>query len=200
MLKLAKVAITGGIASGKTSVCHIFRDLGAFVVNADTIVHELLIPNTDLGKKIIQQFGPEILRNGEFDRKIIAEKVFKDPNLLQSLERLIHPAVFCKIQELYADVCKRGKYTSFVVEVPLLFEVQGESFYDYIVTVIADEAIAKKRFQEKGFQNADYDQRMKRQLSPHQKQSKSHYTLQNNGSLADLRKQVVALNQTLQQL
>lgn len=200
MLKLTKIAITGGVASGKTSVCQFFRDLGAFVVDADTLVHELLLPDTDLGQKIIQLLGSKVLRNGEFERKIIAEKVFKDPNLLRGLEKLIHPAVLCKIENLYTEACKRGQYTSFVVEIPLLFEIQGESFYDYIVTVIADEAIARKRFQEKGFQNTEYDQRMQRQLSPNQKQSKSHYTLQNNGSLADLQKQVARLNQILQQL
>ena len=199
MLKLVKIAITGGVASGKTSVCQFFQELGAFVVDTDKIVHKLLLSDTDLVQKIIRQFGPQVVKNGELDRRVIAEKVFKDSKSLQVLERLIHPGVLRKIEEFYAKACKEDNYTSFVVEIPLLFEIQGESFYDYTVTVIADEAIAKERFQKQGFQSIQYDQRMKRQLSPHQKAIRSHYTLQNNGSLADLKEKVIALNQILQQ-
>lgn len=199
MLKLVKIAITGGVASGKTSVCQFFQELGAFVVDTDKIVHELLVSDTDLAQKIIRQFGPEVVKNRELDRRVIAEKVFKDSKSLQVLEELIHPAVLRKVEEFYVRACRENNYTSFVVEIPLLFEIQGESFYDYTVTVVADEAIAKERFQSRGFQSIQYDQRMKRQLSPHQKATRSHYTLQNNGSLADLKKKVIALNQILQQ-
>lgn len=199
MLKLVKIAITGGVASGKTSVCQFFQELGAFVVNADKIVHELLLSDTELAQKITRQFGPEVVKNGELNRRVIAEKVFKDSKSLQVLEKLIHPAVLHKIEEFYVRAAEMKNYTSFVVEIPLLFEIQGESFYDYTVTVVADEAIAKKRFQKEGFQSIEYDQRMKRQLSPHQKAIRSHYTLQNNGSLADLKNKVIALNRILQQ-
>ena len=199
MLKLVKIAITGGVASGKTSVCQFFQELGAYVVNTDKIVHELLLSDTDLVQKIIRQFGPEVIKNKELDRRILAEKVFKDSKSLLVLEQLIHPAVLRKIKEFYVRASEKNHYASFVVEIPLLFEIQEESFYDYTVTVVADEAIAKERFQSQGFQNTEYDQRMKRQLTPHQKALKSHYILQNNNSLADLKNKVIALNQILQQ-
>jgi len=199
MLKLIKIAIIGGVASGKTSVCQFFQELGAFVVNTDKIVHELLLSDVDLIEKIIRQLGPEVLENGKLNRRIIAEKVFKNSKLLQVLENLIHPVVLRKIEELYSKACKEKNYTSFVVEIPLLFEIGGESFYDIIITVMADEAIAKNRFQKQGFLSIEYDQRMKRQLNPHQKATRSHYTLQNNGSLVDLKQKVIELNQILQQ-
>lgn len=126
MLKLKKIAITGGVASGKTSVCRFFEELGAYVVNADGIVHELLKPNTDLGQQIIRQFGPEIIKNGQISRKTIAEKAFKDPKQLRKLEELLHPAVLRKIEELYTAACSGGSYSSFVVEIPLLFEIGAE--------------------------------------------------------------------------
>lgn len=197
MLKLAKVAITGGIASGKTSVCQFFKELGAFVVNADTIVHGLLKPDTDLGQQIIRQFGPEIIKNGQINRKIVAEKVFKDPKRLKKLEGLVHPAVLRKIEELYAAVCNKGSYTSFVVEIPLLFEIGADPFYDVVVTVLSDEAKARDRFERAGFQKTEYDLRMNRQLKPEQKAAKSHYIIYNNGSLADLHQEVIKLNKTL---
>ena len=197
MLKLVKIAIIGGVASGKSSACQFFHELGASVVNADEIVHELLRSDPDLQAKIRQELGSEVLKNGKLDRQSIAKKVFGDDKQLKSLEALIHPRVLRKIEDLYTEACKKKKYTSFVVEIPLLFEIQGESFYDYVIDVLTDESIAKKRFQEKGFQPSDYDQRMKRQLSPDQKAAKSNYVLQNNGSLEDLKKQVIEVNHIL---
>lgn len=198
MLKLKKIAITGGVASGKTSVCQFFKELGAYIVNADAIVHELLVPNTDLGQQIIRQFGPEIIKNGQISRRILAEKAFKDPKQLEKLEKLIHPAVLRKIEELFANARNKGSYTSFVVEIPLLFEIGAEDFYDVIVTVFSDETLARKRFEQSGFQQPEYDLRMKRQLTPQHKANKSHYTIHNNGSLDDLRSEVIKLNQTIQ--
>lgn len=199
MLKLKKIAITGGVASGKTSVCQFFQELGAYVVNADRIAHELLKPDTDLGQQVIRQFGPEILHNGQISRRILADKAFKDQNQLHRLEQLLHPAVLKRIEELYLSAA-RGKYTSFVVEIPLLFEIGAESFYDVVIVVLADETSAKKRFTQAGFQNEEYDLRMRRQIKPEQKAAKAHYTIHNKGSLDDLKHEVIALNQKIQQL
>jgi len=197
MLKLKKIAITGGVASGKTSVCRLFQALGAFVVNTDAIVHELLDPDTDLGQQIIRLFGPEILADGKLRRKMIAEKAFKDQQQLAKLEKLLHPAVLRKIEKLYSQACHEGTYTSFVVEIPLLFEIQGESFYDCIVAVLADESISRRRFEQAGFTSEEYDRRMRRQLSPHHKAELSSYTIQNNGTFDDLKHQIIALNKFL---
>lgn len=196
MLKLKKIAITGGVASGKTSVCRFFQELGACVVNADAIVHELLKPDTDLGQQIIRQFGPEIINHGQISRRIIADQAFKDPKQLQKLEELIHPAVLRKIEELYTAASSKD-FSSFVVEIPLLFEIGAENFYDVIVAVLADEAYAKKRFEQAGFQETEYDLRMKRQLEPKQKAAKAHYTIYNNGSIEELRHEVVKLNRII---
>ena len=196
MLKLKKIAITGGVASGKTSVCRFFQELGACVVNADAIVHELLKPDTDLGQQIIRQFGPEIINHGQISRKIIADQAFKDPKQLQKLEELIHPAVLRKIEELYTAASSKD-FSSFVVEIPLLFEIGAEDFYDVVVAVLTDEAYAKKRFEQAGFQETEYDLRMKRQLEPKEKAAKAHYTIYNNGSIEELRHEVVKLNRII---
>lgn len=198
MLKLKKIAITGGVASGKSTVCQFFKKLGAYVVDADKLGHELLNPNTDLGQQIIRQFGPEILENGQISRLLIAEKAFQDKKLLQKLEELLHPAILQKVEELYKSACREEKHTSFVVEIPLLFEVGVESFYDITVTVLSSEEEAKKRFTKAGFHEAQYERRMSRQLKPGQKAAKSNYIIHNNGSLEDLEREVNQLNRNIQ--
>jgi dephospho-CoA kinase len=197
MLKLKKIAITGGVASGKTSVCRFFKELGAYVVNADAVVHELLNPDTDLGQQLIRQFGLSIIKNGQISRKSIADQAFQDPKQLQKLEELVHPAVLRKIEEQYTAACNKGSYSSFVVEIPLLYEIGAEDFYDVVVAVLADEAQARRRFEQAGFQETEYDLRMRRQLKPKEKAAKAQYTIYNNGSIEDLRYEVVKLNRII---
>lgn len=192
MLNLRKIAITGGIASGKSTVCQIFKKLGAYVVSADAIVHELLRPNTDLGKIICQHLGIECPKSDNEFRKIIAEIVFKDSENLKILETIIHPVVLKEIVKLYNSALGKGGYTNFVVEIPLLFEIQNEQFYDVVITVLADENLAKKRYS-----GSHYDVRMKRQMKPETKAKLSHFVIQNHGSIDDLEKQVIQINQTL---
>ena len=198
MLKLKKIAITGGIASGKSSVCRFFKELGAFVVNADVVVHELLTPDTDLGQQVIQILGKEILSEGKINRRIVAEKVFKDPHLLEALEKQLHPAVLRNIEAQYLAASQTHAYTAFVVEMPLLFEIGHEKYYDVVVAVLADEATARQRWIAAGFKLEEYDRRMHRQINPQQKALRAHYTIYNQGTLADLQRQVIALYQTIQ--
>lgn len=200
MLKLKKIAITGGVASGKTSVCQFFEELGAYVVSADALVHDLLNPDTDLGQQIIRQFGHEIVHNGQISRRVLADLAFKDPSKLKKLEEVLHPAVLQKIEEEYAAACNKGSYSSFAVEIPLLFEIGAESFYDVVIAVISDDTKAKRRFDKAGFRETEYDLRMKRQLKPEHKAAKAHYTIINNGSLEDLRNEVIRLNRIIHKL
>lgn len=197
MLKLKKIAITGGVASGKSTVCHFFRELGAYVINADALVHELLKSDTNLGQQIIRFLGEDIIQEGNLSRKIIAEKVFNDPKKLETLEKILHPAVLRKIEERYIAISNGKNYTAFVVEIPLLFEIGSENFYDATVVVLADEAIAKKRFEQAGFLSEEYDRRMRRQMKPNQKAARADYVLHNNGSLDDLRRQTAELHQKI---
>ena len=80
------MAVTGGLSCGKSSVCRIFKELGAYVVSADEIVHQLLSPDTNLGQKIISLLGTEIVVNQKLDRSRIAEMYFKNPELLNRLK------------------------------------------------------------------------------------------------------------------
>ncbi|MBF8263986.1 MAG: coaE [Parachlamydiales bacterium] len=198
MLKLIKIAITGGVASGKTSVCRVFQELGAFVVDADAIVHELLSHDTNIRQQIIGLLGNEVLIDGKLSRKVIADKVFKNPDALNALEKLLHPAVLKRIEQLYEEACRRKACTAFVVESPLLFEIGHEKLFDIVVAVSCDPSISRERFSQSGWSRMEYEKRMKRQLDPALKEQRADYVIENNGSPDHLREQVTQLNKRIQ--
>ena len=198
MLKLRKVAITGGLSCGKSTVCRFFKHLGAYVVSADEIVHQLLSPNTDLGQKVIDLLGSDVLNDQHFDRAKIANKVFLDKELLRSYENLLHPAVRDEVERQYQRVCKDPYTKLFIVEIPLLFETGSDNQYDATIAVIADPEICRQRLKEaKGHEAQEYDRRMARQISPKLKAEKATYVIENNGSLDNLEQAVKKIYQQL---
>ena len=196
MLNLVKVAVTGGLACGKSSVCRLFKDLGAFTVDADEIVHQQLSLDTALGQQVLRLLGKEIVVNHQIDRSLIAKKVFKQPQLLHSLEKLVHPEVKRELETLYQRINSRNEHSLFVVEAPLLFEAGGKRWfdYDYSIAVVANELLCQKRFQERGSGGIEeYEQRAKRQLNSEEKAERADFIITNNGTLSDLYNQVKTL-------
>lgn len=198
MLDLKKIAVTGAVASGKSSVCQIFKKLNAYIVDSDKLVHQLLDIHTHLGKQITELFGSEIVKNGQLSRQKIAEKAFRDPEKLKALEKLVHPPVLKAIEDQYEQVKSEKKYSSFVVEIPLLFEAQAEHFYDFVILVTAEPDISKKRLKESGLEETEYDRRMARQLATDVKSKKAHFVLQNNGSFQELEENVRKIDSQIQ--
>lgn len=190
MLSLQKIAVTGGLSSGKSSVCRFFKELGAYVVSADEIVHQLLSSETGIIRQVINLLGNDIAEEGSIDRSRVAEKVFNNARLLQALEDILHPAVREKTFAHYRQAIA-AQAPLFVAEVPLLFETGSEKDYDYTICVTADSEISLKRFQSsKGYGNEEYQSRMARQLSPRDKCAKADFIIHNNGSLTDLKQAV----------
>ncbi len=198
MLKLKKLAITGGLASGKTSVCRILQELGAYIISADEVVHQLLSPQSELGKQVIAIFGRDIVKNASFDRKKIAAYAFADPTKLQKLEQLLHPAVLKTIHQAYQDLLTHNPPPLFAAEIPLLFEISAEQWFDAVLVVSASESIARERFKTtSGYPDEQFLQRSNRQLPIEEKIKKADYIIYNDGSVNDLKKQVEALFQML---
>jgi dephospho-CoA kinase len=191
MLKIKKIAVTGGLAAGKTTVCQIFKELGAYVVSADEIVHQLLSPGTAVGQQVVKLLGSDIMSGQDFDRRKIAAKVFSQPSLLRTLEAIIHPAVFNEVERKYQQVSREKKHPLFVAEIPLLFEAGEQSTFDAVVTVQADKELCKKRFVQQTQQPIDeFEKRMTRQMTPLEKASQAQYNIDNNGDLEQLKIQV----------
>ncbi len=186
--------MTGGLASGKTSVCCIFEQLGAYVVSADKIVHQLLSLKTPVGQQVARLFGPEILSDGQIDRKKIAEKVFSDIRKLKTLEKLIHPAVLDEIEKRYQKIKQDPVYSLFVAEIPLLYEIESQGLFDTIIAVTADPLVSRARFvQTTGYPPEEYDRRMTFQLSLQEKAARADFTIVNDGDLTQLKNQVLSI-------
>lgn len=196
MLKSLKIAVTGGLASGKTTVCRILKELGAYTVDADTIVHQLLSLKSDIEKNVIELLGAEIISGDQIDRTKVADIVFKNPNLLKALEQILHPQVQKVIDQEYDQVASRVPL--FVAEVPLLFEANLQPHFDAVIAVTADPAHARERFAAKtGYDPTEYDRRTSRLLPQEEKARRAHYHLINNGTTEELKKNVKQIYENL---
>lgn len=192
MLTLRKVAVTGGLSCGKSSVCRFFKELGSHVVNADEIVHQLLSSNTEISQQVINLLGSDIVVDKKIDRGIIANKVFNNHALLLSLESLLHPAVLNEIEKRYQQANIERKAPLFIAEIPLLYEINAQDNFDLIIDVWSNPEACRKRFKEKtGYEGDEFKNRMSRQLPPEEKAKRADITINNTGSLQDLQDAVV---------
>ena len=189
---MRKIAVTGRLAVGKSTVCRILKEYGAYVINADEIVDRLLSPYTTTGKKVVELLGSDIVVQNQIDKKKISKIVFSDSNKLNALEKILHPSVKQEIEKLYNTVKDDHSYKFFVAEIPLLFEAGMEKDFDTVITVTADVEIARRRFGKDYF-----EERQKRQLPPDTKASKSHFVITNNSDLNALKSSIQKIMDTL---
>ena len=182
---LKKIAVTGGLQSGKSTLCQMFQEWGATTVSLDQIVHQLISQGKDQNKELVEQIiallGDEIKTDGTIDRKKVAHIVFQNPQKLATLEALIHPVVRKELFRLYEKAVE-SRASLFVVEEPLLFELENSfpiEWYDATIAISCPEEIAISR----SHLSADeYKKRMKQQLSQQEKQARATFYIDNQGT------------------
>ncbi len=186
------VGVTGGIGSGKTTVCKIFEELGAKVIYADELAKELMEKDESLKKKIVQTFGPEAYIGGKLNRKFIADIIFSNEDKKKKLESIVHPAVIKKILSEFKKISKEKKKDFVVVEAALIFESGFDDELDYVVVVeTSDDEMKIKRIIERD--NCSRDEvlkRMKAQMDPAEKVKLADIVIRNDGSIDELREKV----------
>ncbi len=193
MLKLKKIAITGGIGSGKSTVCRILKAHGAYQVNSDAIVHQLLSQDKSCIQQIIQILGTAVLVDGKIDRKKIAHVVFEDREKLNRLENILHSRLLEEVDKEYAKALSMPKHLAFVVEMPLIQEIGKTEGFDLIVAVICSDEQAKVRAKRTGLFENDFEKRMARQWSTSKKAKQADYIIVNNQSIENLEQEVQKL-------
>lgn len=188
MLALLKVAVTGSLSSGKSTVCRFFEQWGAYVVDADRLLHRAFSANASIRQRVRDLFGDTIFSGPSIDRKLLADRVIEEPKLLTELENICHPYVNREIRRHFRIASRGGVYSMFVAEVPLLFESRFPlySWFDATIAIICDRESAKDRYLKGGGAEEQFDFRSARQLAGAEKVRRAQYTLINNGTCTDL--------------
>jgi dephospho-CoA kinase len=176
---MLKIGITGGIGSGKTTVCKVFQLLGIPVYFADDEAKKLLNTAIEIKTNIINTFGNEVVdANGIIDRKILASKVFNNKENLEKLNGIVHPAV-AKHFENWLNENKSAKYI--LKEAAILFESNAYKAVDKVITVTAPiELKIQRAIQRDNTDRTTIEQRIKNQLSDEEKIKRSHFVIHND--------------------
>jgi len=185
---MLKIAITGGIAAGKSLVGEGMARRGIAVCDADTLAHEVMRPGTPVALALTAAFGRGIVAaDGSIDRRALGRLVFRDERARQTLNATVHPAV----RRAWADWIERqpGDAPAAAVIVPLLYEIGAESGWSAVVCVIADEAVRTARLRERGLSGEEARLRMAAQMPQEVKAERADFVIVNNGSQAVLGEQ-----------
>ncbi|NBB74197.1 MAG: dephospho-CoA kinase [Bacteroidetes bacterium] len=188
------LGVTGGIGSGKTTVCRFLEEQGASVFYADIEAKRLMQEDPAVRAEIEAAFGPEsYTADGALDRAYLAEQVFGDEAKLERLNAIVHPRVFASFEA--AKERARGEGVALLVhEAALLFEAGGDAHVDATAVVDAPEADRIDRVTERDDVTADQVRaRMQHQLPPAELRRRADYVIDNDGSLDDLRRKTIAL-------
>jgi dephospho-CoA kinase len=185
------IGLTGGIASGKSTVSGMLRDLGASIIDADVIVHQLQSPGSEELAEIFQAFGTGVmLPDGSLDRKALAALVFGDPSRRKVLEAILHPKVRSRIWK-QVEVHRQAGTPAVVLDVPLLIEGGLYRQMDHVWVVYVPRAAQIVRLmQRNGLNEAEAEARLAAQMDLEEKRTYADLLIDNSGSLQQTQQQV----------
>jgi dephospho-CoA kinase len=183
-----RVALTGGIASGKSMVAAELAARGAIIIDADVLAREVVEPGTPALAAIIDRFGEQVVSDGRLDRPRLAQIVFADPLARRDLERIVHPAVRARAAELERAA---GPAAIVVHVIPLLVETGQQGDFDLVVTVDVDhETQIQRLVARNGFTRAEAESRIAAQASREDRKIAADVVVDNTGSVTQLREQI----------
>ena len=181
------VALTGGIATGKSVIADILKDLGCYIHHADRVAHELMEPGKPAWRKIVARFGKEILDEDEkINRFRLGKIVFANKKEQHFLNELIHPLVHEKKKEMIQNLEKEGRFNIFVSEAALTVEAGLTDFFDKVIVVYCNQDIQLKRLMERNEINQkEAFQKLESQMKPEEKLKYADYIIDTSGTLQD---------------
>jgi dephospho-CoA kinase len=191
------VGLTGGIASGKSTVSALLAERGAEVIDADHIARQVVMPGTHAWYKIRDHFGPGVLfADGAIDRQALADIVFADPAKLTVLNEITHPEIFARIADRLE--AHHDKNVVVVLDAALLIEAGLADGVDVLVVTHSPREIQLERLAAKGMGARDAEARIGAQLAPDKRLARADIVIDNTGSLEDLARRVDELWEELQ--
>jgi len=189
------IGLTGGIASGKSTISELLKEKGAVIIDADKIAKSVMQPGKEAWREVINFFGEKILKDdGDIDRKKLGDIVFHDESLLEVLNKITHPKIKKEIIN-QLNYYKDKKVDVVVLDAPLLLEIGLDVMVDEVWLVVVDEETQIKRLLERepGMTFQQAVERIKAQMPLSEKMKYTHRIIDNNGSIEDTKKQLLNL-------
>ncbi|AKP36529.1 dephospho-CoA kinase [Leuconostoc mesenteroides] len=196
------IGLTGGIATGKSTVSALLRQAGFPIVDADIVAREVVEPGTPTLEKIKLAFGPGIIDNGVLDRRKLGQIVFEDGAQLKKLNDIMQPAISSAMADKI-NFWRLQNVPILVLDVPLLFErdYDKNKLVDKIIVVTASEEIQLSRLENRDqLSNMEARNRVKAQLPMSQKIARADYVIDNNGRIEELQEQVTVLIKKIKEI
>ena len=196
------VGLTGGIATGKTTVAKMFQELGAKIVDYDILVRQIQEPGEPAYQDIVSFFGPSVLaKDKTLNRQKLREIVFQDREKLEKLNGFIHPRLNAHFYEQADDFTKKDPNAIIQAVIPLLIETNMQSMFDCLIMVYAPQSVQIKRIIERDQNSKELAQRIiDAQMSVEEKKAKCDFIIDNSKSLENTLKQVSDVWQQLKEM
>lgn len=193
-----KVALTGGIATGKSYVLERLKERGIATIDADDIVHEALGPGTLATEAIATQFGSGVLKpDGSVHRRVLGVKVFTDPEARHQVEAIVHPIVYETVRRWF----QTSGGTIGVASIPLLYETRREKDFDFVAATVCPPAVQLQRVLERDRVTEDEaHRRIAAQLPAEEKAARANFVIRTGGTTLETDRQVDELVSTLERL
>jgi len=188
------IGLTGGIGSGKSTVSQLLSELGAVIIDADRVGHEVFKPDTEPWREVVAAFGRQVLTpSGEIDRKKLGEIVFGNAELLSRLNQIMHPRMYDMVKVQLEEYRRRGVEVV-VLEAPLLLEAGWTSLVDEVWVTVASESTVLKRLQERvGLSKEESLARIHSQLSSEERIKRADVVINTDCSLDEVKMKVKKL-------
>jgi len=192
---MLRVGLTGGIASGKTTVGRMFVELGARLIDSDVIVHELFRAGEAVNQAVVGAFGDRMrAADGSIDRTVLGEVVFNNPQARERLNSIVHPAVIQRQQDWLDELASREPDAVGIVDAALMVEVGTYRNYDKLIVVVCDPDVQRRRLRHRsGLSDEQVEARIRSQMPMEEKAKYADYVIDSSGSLEDTRRQVEAV-------
>jgi dephospho-CoA kinase len=189
------VGLTGGLATGKTTVARLFQDCGAVVLDADVLARQVVQPGKPAWRDILRAFGPAVLRpDRTLDRKRLADLVFTDAGKLRRLNRIVHPRVAREQARLTKEIARKDPAAVVIYDAPLLIEAGAHKRMDRLIVVTADRTTQVARLRSRNhLSRSDALRRIRAQMSLTKKRKLADHILDGTRPLPALRSMVARL-------
>ena len=194
---MLRVALTGGIATGKSHVLDQFRKRGVPCLDADLLTHGVESAGTEATQAIAARFGDVLAADGAVDRQKLAPLVFADPGARRDLEAIVHPAVYRAIAAGLRAFELLGGYPLAVVDVPLLYETGHAQDFDRVIVMACPPEVQIARLIERGMSDAEARQRIAAQWPTEEKAARADFVIRTDGSVEKTDEQVDTILRSL---